>query len=145
MERYAAGLSRIERSCARRMSVAAKADASKILLFCRHAEEILWLGCAASPGGCYMASIMKQHIWTLKVLDIVRANEAVKLQSHTGPRIYFQNPNEANGETGSFSIGPYADAAINVSALGSYGQTGIVVGIVFLERCERHKFYRLID
>lgn len=131
MKCYAAGLSRIEFSQVQRVSVTASADASEISLFRRHAGEILWLGCAASPVGCYITSMMQQQIPKLKVLDIGHANEAVMRLSNMDPGIEFQNPNKVGSKTGSFSTVTYADAAFNVSASSSYGQTSIVSEVVF--------------
>lgn len=88
--------------------------------------------------------MMQQRISNETVLDIVHANKAAKWLTSIGPRIEFQNPNEVEGKTKSFSIMTYVNATFSVSASSSHGQTGIVSGIVFPGRDENHEVYRLM-
>lgn len=144
MERYFAGLSRMKISRVKRMSVTASPDVFEILLFRRLAREILWLGCTASPVGCYIASITQQQIPEPKVLYILQTNEAAKKLSNMGPQIEFQILNKIERITGIFSIVTYADMAFNVFASTIYGQTDFVIEIVFPGRDESHEVYHLI-
>lgn len=107
----------------------------------RLAGEMIWIGCGVLPQGLVIGSMMQQRVPFLKVKDLIEANRMWKELKDLDPIIAFKNP---GSEVETRSVLTYSDAAFNISAKQSYGQTGVITGLWMLRK-DGTEIYHAID
>lgn len=115
----------------RRKQVHERSTPNEIELFRSLAGALLWLGSAVMPQASCIASFMQQKVTRLRVKDITDANARLKELRDIKASIRFITP--ASGLRSEISVTSFSDAAFNISTCQSYGQTGMVVGLLFDE------------
>lgn len=94
----------------------------------RHLAGVLaFLGQGTLPQAAYCSSALLQRLPRLAVSDLVVANDMVRDLALLRPVIHFAAP---RGNVVDLKVMSFSDAAFNVAASMSYGQSGVVSGIL---------------
>lgn len=113
----------------RRKEVHLKATTEEVESFRSLAGALLWLGSAVMPQAACIASFMQQKVTRLRVHDFIEANSRLKELRDLKPYIKYQQPEQHS--TSDITVYSFSDASFNISASQSYGQTGMVTGLLF--------------
>jgi hypothetical protein len=125
----------------RRKEVDSPATDEELGEYRRMAGVLSFLGYGALPQAAYCASAMLQRLPRLVVQDLIQANNMVSELRAMRPSIKYVAP-AAN--IVSMKVCSFSDAAFNVASSVSYGQSGVLVGLLMqLDRGE--SVYHAID
>ena len=106
------------------------------------AGERVWLGCEALPQAAYVASYMHQCVPRLMIEQIVQANGMLKKIKDLKASVKFRAPEH---ELPDAVVTTFSDAAYNISRTKQYGQTGFVMGMLYMVKEKRSaiSYFRL--
>lgn len=89
----------------------------------------MWLGSAVMPQASCIASFMQQRVNRLHLQDIIDANARLKELHEKDASIRFNVP--VPNTSPEIGLCSFSDAAFNISSSESYGQTGMVIRLLF--------------
>ena len=101
---------------------------------------LIFLGNGTLPQASYVASRIQQSLGHLKVKDIKEANRMVKELMQLNPTVTFRTPTSNIKEVTTCS---FSDASFNIGKSQSYGQSGIISGMLIKTTTEN--IYHVID
>ena len=101
-----------------------------------------WAGRAAIPVGCYAASDMQQKLGLVRVKHICSANGMLAEIQKLNPVVLYKHPRKT---VTRIFIPSFSDASFNVSPARSYGQSGFVTGIAYLQEGSNSLEYHVCD
>ena len=142
MDRYLHEIGHIPIDKARLKSRQARATPKEIAAFRAVAGELVWLGGGALPQAAYVGSYMQQCVPYLKVEHITEANGMLKELKDLKAEILFRH---LGGKIMGATIESFSDAAFNISRAKQYGQTGLLVGILYDIQGTSEKTYHIVD
>lgn len=142
MDRYMHEIGQIQLDKTRTKSMQARATAKEVAAFRAVAGELVWLGGGALPQAAYVGSYMQQCVPYLKIEHIVQANGMLKELKDLKAEITYQ---KIGGEVTAATIESFSDAAFNISRAKQYGQTGLIVGILFNVKGKDDAVYHVVD
>lgn len=105
------------------------------------AGSLLWFGNAVMPQASCAASFMQQRITRMYVRDLIDSNSQLKQLRELKAQIRFKVPTLYT----DLSVCSFSDAAFNITACQSYGQTGTITGLAFNVNRGRKPIFHLID
>ena len=106
----------------------------------RLAGVLIFLGNGALPQAAYTASHMQQKVGNLKVGHLNDANKALRELQKLTPKLLYLRP---TSKITHACVLTFSDAAFNVSSAQSYGQSGLLTGILF--KTKYMEAYHTID
>ncbi len=128
MENYFARIKPIELSRTRKKEQGEKATDNEVTMLKSLAGIVNFLGGGALPQASFVASWMQQSTSQLTVGHLVEANNCVKELMKLKPVITFKRV--CGHQVITAYICTFADAAFNISRHRSYGQTGLLTGLL---------------
>lgn len=108
------------------------------------AGELVWLGCGVMPQAATIGSLMQQRVPRLQVKDLMSANRELEQLRSMPAVLTFRRP---EGNVVAAEVLTFSDASFNISPKISYGQSGIVAGILYTVRDHgrSEEVYHMVD
>lgn len=128
MAKYLLRVKPIELSRTRRKEQAERATQTEVSMLKSLAGVVNFLGSGALPQATYIASWMQQCTTQLTVEHLVETNNCVRELLKLDPIITFNRV--CGHKVLSSYVCTFADAAFNVAKTRSYGQTGLITGLL---------------
>lgn len=116
-------------------------DATEVSVYRSLSAALAWIGSATLPQSALACSLLQQKFSKLTVSDLCKANNMlIELKTLT-PSINFRNPPHQTAN----AVYNFSYATFNISKSQSFGQTGIINGLVILHRSTDAPMYHPID
>lgn len=141
MDSYMENLKPIVLSGSRRKMQSSLVDPNEVSTYRSLSGVLAWIGYATLPEAALASSLLQQRKSRRTVSDLCEANNMLKKLKKLNPSIYYEKPQRRKA-TATYS---FSHAAFSISKSQSYGQTGIINGLLFSSHSTDAPIYHAIN